>query len=254
MEPIKVATLTTVFQRLETTLFHMHYMKWMRDVYNTSQQLHIHPFYVLSDYDPYLRTYIDELTRLKMDFVSLPYTKLSTKAQYGLWALEQREFDYLMHLDSDEIVPMNLLGHWKPRMEKGATCFGCTKRIFYVPDTGIAYLFGGYNRHPVVNGGFCIKRTVLDNMSWYMWTPGLDFGLNVNQHIRLKSAGYTVEKHDMGLMSPVEIKQNHEEQLHPLDWYFEEDYKLEELDEKQLRTLHTYHFKKLHNYSNVSWS
>lgn len=251
---MKIAIFTTVHERLETTLFQMKYMNWLREVYKASSHaLELYPFYVLSNDDAYLHTFVDKLTQYKMDFVSLPHKNLSTKAQYGLWTLQSRSFDYLMHLDSDEIIPSSLLAYWAVEMEKGIDCFGSTNKILFIPDTQKAFMFPGYDRVPVVNGGMCIKRSVLDKLNWYMWTPGLSFGLNSNEHIRIKDAGYTVQKHNMGLKSPVEIKNSNEVAIHPMEWYTEK-YNLKEMNSAEMRKLHTYHFEHLNSYSNVKLS
>lgn len=217
---MKIQLLTTVYSRPLIELA-MHYMKEL--VVDCKEQLHIDliPFYVLSEYDPDLKSFESILDWLEMDYCISPDKHLSDKTQFGFSQLKNREFDYLMHLDSDEIISMDLITQWYDHLsvKNPPMLFGTKDRYMYEVEKMVLHYFPGYKRHPVCNGAFCIHRSVLEKVNWMPYIKGLDSGINVNEYLTYKKNGYSVQTVTIkGCLGLIELKGTMQE-IHPIEWY-----------------------------------
>lgn len=219
---MKIQLLTTVFGRAYTEIT----MQYMRSLINDCKdQLHIDlvPFYVLSDYDPMLESFESLLKYLDLDYCISPDKHLSDKTQFGIFQLKNREFDYLMHLDSDEIISMDLVVEWFDHLsvDNPPMLFGSKDRYMYEFENKVLHYFPGYKRHPVCNGGFCINRSVLEKIDWIPYIKGLDSGINTNELLTYKKNGYSVQTVTVfDYLGLLELKSSKEE-IHPIGWYKE---------------------------------
>lgn len=242
----KVQILTTVFERPEITLFHLEWMESFIEQCQRFKLAEVRPFYMLSKEDAHLESWINEMGKRGFSFGTTSTPALSTKAQSGMNCIRDIGFcfDYLMHLDSDEFLSLELMIMWKKKMESGVPWFGPKDQVFYIPGIQKFYLFTGYDRQPVVNGGTCVSRQVIEDMGWVLWTKGLSEGLNRNEYLHLINSGWTVEAEECGFRGSLEIKDETQNQIHPLSWYQEKGYELIEMglgqEINQIETAHPY--------------
>lgn len=220
----KVAVLTTVFERYYISLFHFRWMNWFRGEVAEKLNIEIIPFYALSSYDENKREFESELIDRELNYVTLEDKSLSTKSQKALLQLkENHKFDFLMHLDSDEFISINQFRLWKIWFMK-KDIFGSKKKYIFDLTNNDLYLFKGYERHPIVNGGFCISWEVLEDVDFNVWTAGLNSGLNTNELISYSNKGHEPFVLDMIDWGIVEVKSSTENQIHKLNWYKKGEY------------------------------
>lgn len=244
----KIAILTTAFARPEITLFHMKWMQHFKSMNIVQQVARILPLYVLSSYDKHRTAFEGALGRHGLKYIVSDAEKLSTKAQQGIEHLKRWEFDYLMHLDSDEFMCERMLLKWADHMERGTDWIAAVDQIKWLPRENKMLLFTGFRRQPYVNGGNTISRAILDAVQWNLWTAGLEFGLNKNEYLRLKDAGFAPALEKRGTMGTVEVKIEGTEQIHPIEWFTEKKMELEELGGIQTAQVKQHHGFLINNF------
>lgn len=237
---INIAVPITVWERPLITSFHF---KWMDQFQRNCSKigLNINPLYILSEDDSYLEGYKRRLKWGGHKHITVPSKRLSDKSQTAVNAVKQAfDVDWLMHLDSDEILSMELMRKWKEKMQipSGPVWFG-SQACYFVKTTGGGYEFLGYPDHPVKNGGTCIHRSVLEIIDWELWPFPRDMGLNVNERLHIEKHGYELQAFDMQEeYGVVEIKGG--EAIHGMGWFEERDM-LRELEGEELRGLVQHH-------------
>lgn len=230
---MKVAILTTVWGRAVLTTIHFHWMRKLID-WGKPLDLEFRPHYILNPDDPEFGLFYRMLDRLDLHYHVVPQQTLSNKTQAGLWhILKGPDFDYLMHLDSDEFLSDALLSVWRVNMMAGNPWFGTPGSLFHDTHNKATIRFPGYKQVPVVNGGHCISRKVLKEVNDFLWMPGLNKGLNRHEHLRLKGTGRKCNKIKFPLDSGVlELKSGFD--IHPLSWFEDRHYELRCLDPKEV--------------------
>lgn len=216
----EVIVYTTVWQRPLITNFHFHWMKQFKEDC-LKLGVKIIPFYVLSDDDKCLELFIKQLQRLGHTYIRLPRNqRLSEKSQQGLRYLRATaEFDYLMHLDSDEILSMGLMERWLDEFEQRTLWFGSSSCYFYDVEKQQAWEFTGYSDHPVKNGGTCLHYSLLQTVDWKLWPIQRNQGLNVMERRQVEKFGYQIKPIDTkDYCGVVELKGG-ENAIHGLDWF-----------------------------------
>lgn len=233
----KVQILTTVFERPEITLFHFNWMETFIEQCHRFKLAEVRPFYMLSKDDVHLYSWIHELGKRGFSFGTTSTPALSTKAQSGLNCIRENgfHFDYLMHLDSDEFASIQMMIRWKKKMETGVPWFGPKDQLKYLADEKKLYLFQGHIRHPLVNGGTCISRQVIDDLGWVLWTLGLSQGLNRNEYLHLINSGWQPESESCGVEGTLEIKLDKYPQIHPISWFWENDVEMTDMNSDEDR-------------------
>lgn len=236
---MRILVLTTAYQRPELTRFHMNSMAILRDRC-APHGIDIIPFYVFSTYDDFAPEYFGLCRRLGLRGSINDEAKLSDKIQKGLFiAMNGIKWDYLMHLDSDELIAFTGVDKLVEYMDRGVNWFGPEKQIFYDAPQKRAYKFEGYRRQALVNGGSCIRREILEETNGILWTPGLQSGLNTNEHIHLKQRGYSPKVVQLSPLDLVEVKTG--DDIHSLHWFVNAGYKLKELNLEQTNILSITH-------------
>lgn len=237
---INIAIPITVWKRSLITSLHF---RWMRRFQRDCRQigLNLQPLYALSPEDPNISDFKERLRGSGLRGLTIPSTHLSAKSQACLEAIkEEFDFDWLMHLDSDEFLSMSLMEKWKDVFESpnGPVWFG-SRSCYFITTRGGAYEFKGYSDHPVKNGGTCIHRSVLESVDWTLWPLRRRHGLNVLERLHLEEQGFQLQSFDLqDRFGVVEVKGG--EMLHGMDWFEERDM-LVELTGSQRGMLRLHH-------------
>ena len=221
MDRLKVQILTTVWQRPEITLRHIN---WMRRFKEECAELgvDVEILYVVDLEDPHCAVFCNTINVQGHTYLAQHRVILSEKLRSGLSLLSGAEFDYLMHLDSDEFISIQLMERWIEEMRHGNVWFGSRSCYFYDIQKNEAYEFKGYVNHPCKNGGMCIHRSLLEACGWDLWPGQAAIGLNGMEHDTLGRTGAQVTVFDVQeIMGVVEVK--HEMGLHTLDWFTKRD-------------------------------
>lgn len=226
---LKILVFTTAFQRERTTTIHMNWMNDFVHLVKDKHDVQLIPLYVLSSFDP-LRTYFKELLQGHgFDFVVTESEKLSSKAQSGFDVAKLKSFDYFMHLDSDEFITEHLIEKWIQQIQRGEKWIACRDQMYYVPEEQMYYM-SAYKRMKYVNAGNCIHRELLEKISWKLWTPGLDFGLNHNEYKHLCRTDVDVKVISLRDKGTLEIKDTGETMIHGIDWFSKHGIHLQKRD------------------------
>lgn len=246
MKKLTIAVFTTVFKRMKTTEAQMKWMYHFRSRMQEEYSVEIIPFYVISSFDMHKQNHLNNIQFFGFRHHVSSEDKLSSKSQDGLNQLKELQWDYLIHLDSDELMSDHMMMEWIEYMNVGLYWFACKEQVFYVPEDQKAYLFKGYKRMKYVNGGHCIHRSLFEKMQWIAWTRGLQFGLNVNEYRHLERTGKQVCVQSLHERGTVEIKRKTGICIHDMNWYRREQ-ELEELTGERLISFNGY-FPNLKNY------
>lgn len=243
---MKILILTTAYKRPELTKFHIRRMNYLKAVLSNRRIkseddfIEIIPLYVFSNFDPFTSAFVQLIREYRLNADVNEQGNLSNKIQEGLYnALNDFEWDYLMHLDSDEFITPAGIIKLVEFMKHGEEWFGPSKQIFYNALQKTGYYFQGYKRQELVNGGSCIRRDILEETGGILWTSGLNSGLNTNEHINLKQRGYSPKVITLETFDLVEVKTG--DDIHPLVWFNQNGYDLVELDGHSMKKLYAKH-------------
>lgn len=237
----KIYTFTTAHGRPEITRTHLKWLRWFTQLYNQTERVQITPVYVLSMGDRYKAEYARAIEMMGGIYTANGKKLLSSKSQAGMDEIAGHDWDYVMHLDSDEFITSYMMEQWIKLMDNGTPWFGASDQVFYMPKDNELIYFPGYNRHPLVNGGTCFAKEVLKKTDGKVWTLGKDSGLNRNQYLRFLDAGYKPIIKGFGYRGSLEIKIPKYRQIHPLSWYRERGYPLGPLGQRTRHKWHIHH-------------
>ena len=221
---IKIAVLTTVWQRPILTSFHFHWMEQFR--FDCKRlDLKIIPFYVLSENDPHLKLFKSQLKTYGHQHTVVPKQRLSDKSNAGLQELRDKiSFDWLMHLDSDELLSMELMKQWKKQFEFETLWFGSKACYFVDIENGSAWEFKGYGKaHPVKNGGTCLHNHILEITDYKLWPESRSTGLNIMERNWVSQFGFNLASLDtQDYYGVLELKGG-STSIHDIKWFQERD-------------------------------
>lgn len=127
---------------------------------------------ILSEEDP---TYNRKLMeKYNIDYV-LHENKLGAKKNYGLREALKRDFDYLMELNSDDIIKDELIETYLDLMEQGVPFIGLGNFAFYNAETGeskhkktCSTLFGiarAYKKDALKKGSQCVDVVIKETFT-----------------------------------------------------------------------------------------
>jgi len=178
------------------------------------------PFFVLSPNDPHKNTHLQYIYDHEWSWSMQPNSPLGDKAQAGLKELSMRQFDYLMHLDTDDVLNPALFRIYEPLLARERKWFGSVDKYIYDVAGEQLYYFAGYpaDQRMSVNGGRMIHRTALQKCQWQQWTKGIEFGLNYHQKIYLEKAGYSetlIRQKETPCLLEIKTDLN----IHTMDWF-----------------------------------
>lgn len=135
-------------------------------------------------------------------------TKIQKVVRYILKDLQ--DFNYLMKLDTDDLITGNLLSRWQPEMEKGVPAIGSRDKIVIDLLTRRCKHFKGYpNTEMGVSGGKAIRADIVRKLDGKICRDYLKKGIDYSIKLQLQKAGveekllYT--RGNLELKSPVNI-------------------------------------------------
>lgn len=190
---VNIIALTTVFSRFD--LLHIHvsyqflYRKWCQIL-----GVNYNCVYVLSSYDPQLIKISTYLQKRGFKFHVSYKQMLSSKIQEGLeHIVSNYEFDYLMHLDSDEFLSFDgfrtIIDHCKKKVQFFRFTDKWITKWVLGESISINSTYKVQYSKPLVNAGACVSMKSISICNFRLWSEGLSKGLNTNQNFYLKQYG-----------------------------------------------------------------
>lgn len=217
---VNIISLTTVFSRFD--LLHIHasyqylYRKWCANM-----GVNYNCVYVLSSYDPQLLKIQSYLDLRGFKYHVSQKNALSSKIQDGLeFIITNYEFDYMMHLDSDEFLSLDglsaIIDQCKNKVPFIRLSNKWVTRWLIGESISINFTYKIQYAKPLVNAGACISMKCIASCNFKLWTSGMSKGLNTNQNFYLKQYGFeplVIECYDN--IYALEIKTGND--IHSLD-------------------------------------
>lgn len=154
-KPINILLFFPVWHRRDILRICLEGVKRLID-YN-SKQYKILPFAVVSD-----KADADLLSEYNIPYIEYSNDFLGRKKNAGLAeALKRFDFDYLLEIDSDDLLSNNLLDHYLPFMEKAVPAFGPNQCSGIDMSNGEV---GFVKTKLIIGAGRMIHREVLEKM------------------------------------------------------------------------------------------
>jgi hypothetical protein len=151
------------------------------------------------DEDPNAKALVKMLDDVDAYIISAPNSPLGRKKNIGLqWALSHLDFDYLMELNSDGIINLELIDIYKDIMENEVPFAGLNNIYFLNWYSKECYLVRNYAStvHPFSFGsGRLYWREILPDK---LWNDEYDAGLDTNSYRILKEHGINEHLIDCG--------------------------------------------------------
>ena len=131
---------------------------------------------------------------------------LGKKKNYGLKACSQYDFDYLMEIGSDDLITNQMLNHYLKYFDK-YDFFGISDVVYVESETGECRRLS--NKATTYGAGRIIKREILEELNWKIWSDDLNRGLDNDSIRRIESKGYKFHKTEpMEEPGLIDIKSN----------------------------------------------
>ena len=148
---MKIISLTAVYNRSEVTRI------WAAGL----KRLPVYPVVVLSGDDPEYYQNLEICKKANLYIVSYPNNPLGEKLNEVIkYMLDHFRFDYLMNIDSDDLIHPQLFGVYKALFDQFHSFFGVNKVYFYNLKTGEIM----HSTDNVWCAGRCMSRGLLERM------------------------------------------------------------------------------------------
>ena len=148
------------------------------------------PIYILSREDPeYEENYV-HITNKGFEVFEYKNNPLGEKHNAGIIHAMQYEFDYLMNINSDDILNTKLIDLYKEDIENQTPFFGINDLYIFDKVSGRMVLLPDYNDSMCMGAGRMIHRTVLEKLNGKIYTPELANGLDTNSRKNIENAGF----------------------------------------------------------------
>jgi len=118
-----------------------------------------------------------------------PSEKLGEKIQrvVGYSMQERPDFDYLMKIDSDDLITENMLNKWAILADEGCPAFGSKDKYLINILTGESKYFEGYpNTKMGVSGGKMIRADIVKALRGKICKPFLEEGIDYSIKLQLQ--------------------------------------------------------------------
>ena len=150
------------------------------------------PFYCLSEDDPYFKENEQLIKLFGHKYCIFDNDPLGNKQNQliDLIPLEFGDYDYLIHINSDNLVNKDLFQLYAEEMENKTPIFGMSDVYFWeqVGKKRCVYL-EKYNDSHCIGGGRMIHKSVIDAMKEkeeHIYTPSQQSGLDNNSRLNIK--------------------------------------------------------------------
>ena len=169
---------------------------------------------------------------------------LGKKKNYGLKVCSQHDFDYLMEIGSDDLITNEMLDHYLDYFFK-YDFFGISD-VAYIESESLECR-RLTNKSTTYGAGRCIKRDILVDLNWNIWSDELNRGLDNDSIRRIESKGYKFKKVEpMDVPGLIDIKSS--ENIWKFNYFLGHEYDIN----KVLSKLSSSEVTKLNSLSNVS--
>ena len=178
---MKIIGLIPVWRRPEVTTITVKYIpEWIK------------PIYVLSEDDPEFLQNRDIIEAHGYTVVHCNNFPVSVKHNAGInYALGLRfEWDYLMTINSDDIIHPDLINLYKPYIESKNPFFGIGDLNIYDKVSKRSVLRPDYNNDMCMGAGRMIHREVIEEMDGYVYPMNKDSGLDTYSRNRIVESGF----------------------------------------------------------------
>lgn len=217
---MNITSITTIRERPVITKQMIRWTNKLKETLWKEHDIWMDSVWILDADDPYLEQW-KHMTDSPSNYniIVEKGTQLSSKMLLGMERIQGLQFDYMIHMDSDEFISPRLFSLYQPLINKGVPFFGSLDKFIFDLATEKLWRFSGYASRPMtVNGGRMISREALENVQFRPWTPGLSFGLNYNEKLHLQSAGFKeTQLKTCSKGCVVEVKG--EDNIHGMDWF-----------------------------------
>jgi hypothetical protein len=169
---------------------------------------------------------------------------LGKKKNYGLKACSEFDFDYLMEIGSDDLITNEMLDQYLNYFGK-YDFFGISDMAYIESESLECRRLT--NKSTTYGAGRCIKKDLLVNLKWNIWTDELNRGLDNDSIRRIEKNGYKFHKVDsMDVPGLIDIKSN--ENIWKFNYFLGQEYDINNI----LSKLSSVEISKLNSLSNVS--
>lgn len=168
-----------VWRRPEVTAITVKYIpEWLK------------PLYVLSEDDPEFKQNQEIIIKSGYDYCLYDNYPVSVKHNAGINYARQWDWDYLMTINSDDIIHPDLIELYKPFIEKEEAFFGVGDLNIYDKVSGRSVFLPDYNNEMCMGAGRVIHRRVIDAMDGYIYPLDRDSGLDTFSRNRIIESGF----------------------------------------------------------------
>ena len=123
----------------------------------------LEPVFCVSPEDPHVDELVSTIQLYGYDVVSAPNEPLGLKQNKLIkYIVQNKDFDYMMHLGSDDIINPNILSLYLPYMSRGVDFFGIGDVYFWKYGSDKMQLLENYNDKHAIGGARMISRRLLD--------------------------------------------------------------------------------------------
>jgi len=180
LRKMKILVLTPVWKRPEITEL------YCLGILRLKRKFDIDVLCVCSPEDPTHNTLI--LDKYKIPYV-LHENKLGKKKNFGLQEALKKDWDYLLEMNSDDIIKDELIEVYAKLMEQGVPFIGMGNFVFYNSETGESKECTFRDSHTVFGIGRAYKRDVVEGKK--LWDDEADRGMdNHSERVLMKDKVY----------------------------------------------------------------
>lgn len=169
-----------VWRRPEVTAITVKYIpEWIR------------PIYVLSEDDPEFLQNQRIIIKSGHEYCMYDNYPVSIKHNAGINYARQFKWDYLMTINSDDIIHPDLINLYRPFMESNNDFFGIGDLNLYDKVTNTSVFLPNYNHGMCMGAGRVISRRVIEAMDGYIYPLDRDSGLDTFSRNRILDSGFS---------------------------------------------------------------
>lgn len=181
-ETINIIVLIAVYKRHEVTKVCFRNLK--RVIEKRKGEFNISVFCLVSnDEDKEL------VKRFGFEFTYVTNKPISNKMNTGLRSIENKQFDYIMQLGSDDIVHESIFDLYGDCFENGVDYFGLQDYFLIEPRAKKAKYWKYDVNHPI-GAGRCISHDLLKELKYKIYSKDKNIGLDTNSDCNLLRKGY----------------------------------------------------------------
>jgi hypothetical protein len=146
----------------------------------------VQAFAVLSPEDPYFTELVGLCNRYDIEYCTHQNQPLGAKKNHGLKQLQEKEFDYLVEIGSDDLLKNEYFNLFDLTEDRSVFAL----RDFVMIDSVTGACRRWSDRDAKFGLGRMIRRDALEGMKWKLWSELSTCGLDNNSTFALARAGY----------------------------------------------------------------